>query len=228
MEAWRFESRDIRSDVPDFDKKKDRRYPFSSEKRRSRDSMDFLINSWLQRYRSSRTESKKSSQYLEKREVGKPTTSKYSPSVAADENRRMEIASTSVDTSQTVKLSKPTINIDRIAPKEDDTPVSAVKFSLPQRRQEAPRFRNIWSKCKRFYGRPVCQLTLLIFFCVLLPCVLTYFAVFLLDKFRKKRPFLSSGDNLKVQMSLERRWVQRTKISNKLNTKDFRGVLKVT
>lgn len=197
MEARRSESRDVRSDVPDFDKKKDRRYPFSSEKRRWGDS-DFLINSWLQRYRSSRTESKKSSQYLEKRDVGKPTTSKYSPSAAADENRRMEIASTSVDTSQTVKLSKPTINIDRITPKEDDTPVSAVKFSLPQRRQEAPGLRNICSKCKRLCGRPVCQLTLVIFFCVLLPLVLMYFAVFLLGKFRKKRQFLSSGENLKV------------------------------
>lgn len=74
MKARKSESRDVRSDVPDSDKKKDRRYPFSSEKRRWRDS-DFLINSWLQRYRSSRTESKKSSQYLEKRYVGKPTTS---------------------------------------------------------------------------------------------------------------------------------------------------------
>lgn len=154
MKARRSESRDVRSDVPDSDKKKDRRYPFSSEKRRWRDS-DFLINSWLQRYRSSRTESKKSSQYLEKRYVGKPTTFKYSPSAAADENRRMEIASTSADTSQTVKLPRPTINIDRITPKEDDTPVSAVKLSLSQERQEAPRLRNIWSKCKRSCGRPV-------------------------------------------------------------------------
>lgn len=188
----------------DFDKKKDRRYSFSSEKRRCGDSV-FLINSWLQRYRSSRTESKKSSQYLEKRDVGKSTTSKYSPSAAADENRRMEIASTSVDTSQTVKLSKPTINIDRITPKEDDTPASAVKFSLPQERQKAPRLRNICSKCKRFCGRSVCQLTLVIFFCVLLPRVLMYFAVFLLGKFKKKRQFLSSGENLKAEMSLERR-----------------------